>query len=107
MADGDPPLQAGRDRALGDVAKLRRAGLAEVVQMNVDALAERLGEAEDDVELALDVAVEARRIEAADRSAPAMSAAASRSGAPVSDVSRFAGRRRAECRSSRERPRAP
>ena len=66
VADGDAPLKAGGDRALGDVAKLRRAGLADVVQMNVDSLAERLGEAEHDVELALDVAVEARRVEAAD-----------------------------------------
>ena len=42
----------GRDRALGDVAKLRRAGLATIVQMDVDAFAETLGEAEHDVELA-------------------------------------------------------
>ena len=65
MADGDASLKAGGDRALGDVAKLGRAGLAEVVQMNVDSFAERLGEAEHDVELALNVAVEARRVEAA------------------------------------------
>ena len=43
------------------------AGLAEIVQMDVDSFAERLGEAEDDVELALDVAIEARRVEAADQ----------------------------------------
>ena len=67
VADRDAPLQAGGDRALGDVAKLGRAGLAAVVQMNVDSLAERLGEAEDDVELALDVAVEASGIQAADQ----------------------------------------
>ena len=66
MADRDAALHARRDRPLGDVAKLGRAGLAAVVQMNVDALAEAFGEAEDDVELALDVAVEACRVEAAD-----------------------------------------
>ena len=61
------PLQPGGDRALGNVGKLRRAGLPEVVQMNVDSLAERLGEAEDDVELPFHVAVKARGIEAADQ----------------------------------------
>jgi hypothetical protein len=36
-------------------------------QMDVDSLAERLGEAENEVELAVDVAVEAGRVEAADQ----------------------------------------
>ena len=67
VADRDASLHAGGDRPFGDVAKLRSAGLAAVVQMNVDSLAEPLGEAEDDVELALGVAVEAGRVEAADR----------------------------------------
>jgi hypothetical protein len=35
--------------------------------MNVDSLAEPVGEAEDDVELTLDVAVETGRIETADQ----------------------------------------
>ena len=65
MADGDPPLHAGGNRALGDVAKLGRAGLPAVVQMNVDSFSESLGQAEDDVELAFDVAVEARRVQTA------------------------------------------
>ena len=43
------------------------AGLASVVQMNVDSLAEPLGEAEHDVELTLDVAVEAGRVQPADQ----------------------------------------
>ena len=51
-----------------------------------------LGEAEDDVELALDVAVETRRIETADQSAPALSAAAMRSGAPFSVVTPLCGK---------------
>ncbi len=49
----------------GDVAKLGSAGLASVVQMNVDSLAEPLGEAEHDVELTLDVPVEAGRVQPA------------------------------------------
>ena len=67
MADRDAPLQPGGDRALGDVAKFRSAGLAAVMQMNVDSLAEPLGEAEHDVELTLDVAVEAGRVQPADQ----------------------------------------
>ena len=67
MADRDAPLHAGGNRPLGDVAELRSAGLAAVVEMNVDSLAEPAGESEDHVELALDVAVETRRIETADQ----------------------------------------
>ena len=65
VADRDPTLQAGGDRSLGDVAKLRSADLASVVQMNVDSLAEPLGEAEHDVELAFDVVIEASRVQPA------------------------------------------
>ena len=67
MADRDAPLHASGDRSIRDVAQLGGPGLAAVMEMNVDSLAEALGEAEDDVELAFDVAVEARRIEPADR----------------------------------------
>ena len=42
-------------------------GLAAVVQMDVDSLAELLGETEDDVELTFDVAVKTRGVEAADQ----------------------------------------
>ena len=65
MADGDLALHAERDRPIRDLAQLRRARLAAVVEMNVDALAGLFRETEQDVELALHVAVETPRVETA------------------------------------------
>ena len=67
MADHDAPLHASGDRSIRDVAQLGSPGLAAVMEMNVDSLAEALGETEDDIELALGVAVETNGIEPADR----------------------------------------
>src|ERR1700733_5159303 len=67
VADRNAALYAGGDRPFSNVAELRSAGLAAVVEMNVDTLAEPVGETEDDVELALGVAVETRWIETADQ----------------------------------------
>lgn len=67
VADGDGAVEAERRRALRNVPQLPGAGHASVVQMDVDARAMALGQAEDDVELAVHVSVEARRIEAADQ----------------------------------------
>ena len=92
VADRDAALHARRDRPIGDVAQLGGPGLAAVMEMNVDSLAEALGETEDDVELAFDVAVEARGSSPPMRSAPARSAAAIRSGAPFSVVTPLCGK---------------
>ncbi|MEU7387863.1 hypothetical protein [Streptomyces tanashiensis] len=66
VADGDPAAEAEGGGAGGDVPQLGGAGLAAVVEVQVDALAVAFGEAEDGVELAGRVAVEAHRVEAAD-----------------------------------------
>ncbi|MCZ0979219.1 hypothetical protein O1L60_08985 [Streptomyces diastatochromogenes] len=66
VADGDLAAEAEGGGAGGDVPQLGGAGLAAVVEVQVDALAVAFGEAEDDVELAVGVAVEAHRVEAAD-----------------------------------------
>ena len=92
MADRDAPLQPGGDRARGDVTKLGRAGLAAVMQMNVDPLAEPLGETEHDVELTLDVLVEACRVQPAHQIGAGVSAAAIRSGAPFSVITPLCGK---------------
>src|SRR5271166_921301 len=67
MADCDPPLHAGRNRPLRDLAKLRRAGLPTVMQMKIDSFSESFGEPKDDIELALGVTVKARGIQTADQ----------------------------------------
>ena len=82
------------------------AGLAAVMEMDVDFLAEALGEAEDDVELALDVVIEARRVQSADEVRSSAKRRGQRSGALFPSSRRFAGKPRAECRSSPGRPRA-
>ncbi len=67
MADRDLALHAGRDGSVGDLAKLRGACLAPIVQVNVDCLAESLGESEDDIELAANVAVESCGVQSANK----------------------------------------
>jgi hypothetical protein len=67
MADGDPPLHSSRDRPFRDLLKLQGAYLSNVVEMDVDSLSKSLGETEDDVELASDIAVKAGGVQAADK----------------------------------------
>jgi hypothetical protein len=85
-------MHASSDRALRDVATLRRADLVAVVQMNVDSLAEPSGEAEDDVELTFDVAVETRRIEPPDQVGAGPKGRGIRSGAPFSVITPLCGK---------------
>ena len=67
VANRDAPVHAGGDRSFGDVVNLGCPGLAAVVQVNVDSLAEPFSEPENDVELTFDVSVETGRVQAADQ----------------------------------------
>ncbi len=66
VADGDAALHAERARPCRDLLDLERTEHAAVMEMDVDIDAVLLRNAEDHVEMALDIAVEARRIEPAD-----------------------------------------
>ena len=63
VADRDLAPQAGRLRALGDREDLREAGFAAIVQMDVDANATAVSDGEDGVEMGVEVAVDADRVE--------------------------------------------
>ena len=65
MAHRDPAIQAGRLGAVRDRRQLGDAALAAVVQMDVDADAAALGDGEDRIEMAVEVAVDADGIEPA------------------------------------------
>ena len=65
VADRDLALQARRLGASGDCQDLRQAGFAAIVQVDVDADAAALGDGEDRIEMGVEVAVDADRIEAA------------------------------------------
>ena len=67
VAHRDLALQAGRPGALGDRTDLGQAAFAAVVQMDVDADAAALGDGEDRIEMAVEVAVDADRVEAAQK----------------------------------------
>ena len=67
MAHGDLALQAGRPGALGDGVDLGQTAFAAVVQMDVDAHAAPLGDGEDRIEMAVEIAVDADGIEAAQK----------------------------------------
>ena len=66
MADDNLVLEATRLRKVGDALDRPQAELAPVVEVDVDAAIEALGEAEDDVQVALRIAVDAGGVEAAD-----------------------------------------
>jgi hypothetical protein len=67
MAHGDFALEAAGLGALGDRRDLSQSAFAAVVQMDVDAHAAPLGDGEDRVEMAIEVAVDADGIEAAQK----------------------------------------
>ena len=66
MADGDAMLEADGDGAGGNVAELGVAAGVAVVEVDVDAAVEALGQAEDDVQVGFGVAVVGGGVEAAD-----------------------------------------
>ena len=66
MADRDPAGEAQRRGPLRDQAQLPGPERPRIVQVNIDADAAPLGEAEDDIEMPFRIAVDARRVEAAD-----------------------------------------
>ena len=107
VADRDAPARPSAARPGRDLAQLEAAERAGVVQVDVDAGAVPLGEAEDDVEMALDVAVDAGGVEPADEvgAEPERLGRAARP-CPARRRCRSAGRRRAGCRSGRGPPRA-
>src|SRR5947199_3355140 len=67
MADRDLAAKSQRFRAARDVLDLRDAGQAAIMQVNVDADSPPLGDAEDDVEMSVDVAIVPPGIEPADQ----------------------------------------
>ncbi len=67
MADRDLAAQAIRFRALGNGDDLRETAFAPVMQMNIDADAATVCDGKHHVEMAVEVAVDADRIEAADQ----------------------------------------
>ena len=67
VAHRDPAVQAGRLGAVRDRRQLGDAAFAAVVQMDVDADAAAFGDGEDRIEMAVEVAVDADGIEAAQK----------------------------------------
>ena len=66
MADRHRATEAERRRALADLLQVADAELAGLVQVNVEPDAAPFGDGEDAVELALGIAVDLRRVDAAD-----------------------------------------
>ena len=60
------PRHAERARPRGDLFDLEDAERSVIVQMDIDADATFVRDAEDDIEMLFDIAIEARGIEAAD-----------------------------------------
>ena len=67
VADGDLAAEAQSAGAFGDEVELEQAERAAFVEVDIDALVVLFGEAEDDVEAALGVAVDIGGVEAADQ----------------------------------------
>ena len=65
VADRHPAVQAGRLGAVRDRRQLGDAALAAVVQMDVDAHAAAFGDAEERIEMAVEIAIDADGVEAA------------------------------------------
>ena len=66
MADHHLALHSERHRARADLLHREGAERAEIVEVDIDADAAPFRHAEDDVEMAVEITIEARRIEAAD-----------------------------------------
>ncbi len=65
VAHRDPAVQAGRLGAMGNRRQLGDAALAAVVQMDIDTHAAALGDGEDRIEMAVEIAIDADGVEAA------------------------------------------